>query len=168
MLADFDPAVVGIAAQPFQLVGPDGDRIRRHVPDLLVLNSDGEATVVDVKAPSKRDHPEVRALMAWTRETVASRGWGFEEWYGAPPRLLANVSFLAWYRRRVVIEEALIPQVLGATAGGRAVVEWNGLCGRLILPWSGPWCCTRLSDPSALSAPGRSDGTSSGGGGLIA
>lgn len=123
MLADFDAAVVGIAAQPFQLVGADGDRIRRHVPDLLVVNGDGGPTVVDVKPASKRDDPDVRALMAWTRETVSSRGWAFEEWYGAPPRLLANITFLAGYRRPMVIEEALIPQVLGAAAGGRTIVD---------------------------------------------
>lgn len=123
MLADFDSDVVGIAAQPFQLVGSDGDRIRRHVPDLLLVNSDGAVTVVDVKAPRKRDDPDVRALMAWTRETVAPRGWGFEEWYGAPPVLLANVAFLAGYRRRVVIEEKLIPHVRRAAAEGTAIVD---------------------------------------------
>jgi hypothetical protein len=37
MLADFDPAVAGLAAQPFQLAGPDGGRDRRHVPDLLLV-----------------------------------------------------------------------------------------------------------------------------------
>ncbi len=36
MLADFDPSVAGIAAQPFVLAGADGSRERRHVPDLLL------------------------------------------------------------------------------------------------------------------------------------
>lgn len=38
MLADRDPAVVGIAAQPMQLSAPDGERVRRHVPDLLLMD----------------------------------------------------------------------------------------------------------------------------------
>lgn len=36
MLADFDPDVVGIAAQPMQLIGLDGSTRRRQVPDLLL------------------------------------------------------------------------------------------------------------------------------------
>ena len=34
MLADFDPAVTAVAAQPFRLIGRDGSRVRRHVPDV--------------------------------------------------------------------------------------------------------------------------------------
>jgi hypothetical protein len=45
LLADFDPAVVGIAAQPFQLVGEYAGRVRRHVPDLLLLHGSGLVTV---------------------------------------------------------------------------------------------------------------------------
>jgi hypothetical protein len=85
MLADFDPGVVAIAAQPFQLVGPDGPRIRRHVPDLLLAHAKGGVTVVDVKSPRRQGDPAVRAVMEWTGRTVALRGWGFEEWYGARP-----------------------------------------------------------------------------------
>ena len=69
LLADFEPDVVGIAAQPLQLVGPDAGRIRRHVPDLLLVNADGGVTVVDVKAPAKLADPSVQAAMT----SVASR-----------------------------------------------------------------------------------------------
>jgi len=75
MLADFAPDVVSIAAQPFRLIGVDGDRIRRHVPDILLVDADGGVTIVDVKAPHKRDDPEVKALMRWTARTVALRVW---------------------------------------------------------------------------------------------
>jgi len=115
MLADFDPSVTAIAGQPFRLIGTDGSRIRRHVPDVLLVTADGGATVVDVKSPHKRDDPDVRAVMQWTRDTVGLRGWGFEEWYGAAPDLLTNVRFLAGYRRRAVIDESLIPVVRDAT-----------------------------------------------------
>lgn len=70
MLADFDPEVIAIAGQPFQLVGPDGARIRRHVPDLLLVGAGGDVTVVDVKAPSKMADREVQALMAWTKKRI--------------------------------------------------------------------------------------------------
>lgn len=94
MLADFDPGVTAIAPRPFRLAGPDGAGVRRHVPDILLADAAG-VTVVDVKAPGKRDDPPVRAVMEWTRAVAGLRGWGFEEWYGADPVLLANGSFLA-------------------------------------------------------------------------
>jgi hypothetical protein len=119
MLADVDPSVTAIAGQPFQLIGTDGSRIRRHAPDILLVSADGGAVVIDVKSPQKRDDPDVRAVMRWARDTVGLRGWGFEEWYGAPPDLLTNVRFLAGYRRRAVIDESLIPAV--REAAGRPV-----------------------------------------------
>src|SRR5712691_4862680 len=109
MLADFDPCVTGIAAQPFLLTGADGSRIRRHVPDLLLVDADGGVTVVDVKAPSRMADAGVREQFSWTRQVCAGRGWAFEAWSGADPRLLANVRFLAGYRRAALIDTALIP-----------------------------------------------------------
>ena len=116
MLADFDPGVAGLAAQPFLLTGEDGGRVRRHVPDLLLLGADGGVTVVDVKAPSRLADPEVKAQFGWTRRVCAGRGWGFEAWSGADPQVLANVRFLAGYRRSSVIAGDLIPAVLGTAA----------------------------------------------------
>ena len=60
MLADFDPYVTGIAAQPFLLTGADGSRVRRHVPDLLLAGADGGVTVVDGGADrfQERRHSE--------------------------------------------------------------------------------------------------------------
>ncbi|MGI8309061.1 TnsA-like heteromeric transposase endonuclease subunit [Saccharopolyspora hattusasensis] len=75
MLADFDRDVIALAAQPFQLVGPDGARIRRHVPDNLLVNADGSVMVVDVKAPSKVEvlkapilSRNVRCLSNWASD----------------------------------------------------------------------------------------------------
>jgi hypothetical protein len=123
MLADFAPDVSAIVAQPFRLIGADGRRIRRHVPDILLVDDDGAVTVVDVKAPYKRDDPDIRALMRWTERTVGMRGWDFEEWHGGPPQLLANVRFLAGYRRDRLIAEDLIPAVRRAVSAGSAIVD---------------------------------------------
>jgi hypothetical protein len=146
MLADFDPGVSAIAAQPFRLAGPDGGGVRRHVPDILLVDAAGGVMVVDVKAPGKRDDPKVRAVMEWTRRVAGLRGWGFEEWYGASPVLLANVSFLAGYRRPAVIEERLVPVVLAAAGGGVPIAAVERMAGEvpalvrpvvLHLLWSG-------------------------------
>ncbi|MDF3292445.1 TnsA-like heteromeric transposase endonuclease subunit [Streptomyces silvisoli] len=112
LLADFDRSVVAFAAQPFQLVGEDGGRVRRHVPDVLLMHADGSVTVVDVKASSRLEDPLVVAQFAWTGRLCAERGWRFEVWSGVDPRYLENVRFLAGYRRRSLIDEGLVPAVL--------------------------------------------------------
>ena len=118
MLADFDPAVTAVAAQPFRLIGRDGSRVRRHVPDLLLAGADGGVTVVDVKAPGRRADPEVRASFAWTRQVAALRGWAFEEWYGADRRgCWTNVRFLAGYRRGRAHRRGLHSGGAGCRAG---------------------------------------------------
>ena len=121
VLADFDPAVVGIAAQPFQLTGPDGDRIRVHVPDLVLVGADGAVTVVDVKHPGLLEDPRVRAQFGWTRRVAAARGWGVEAWSGAPEALLGNVRFLAGYRRSRLIDPDVLAGVRSAVTGPVAV-----------------------------------------------
>jgi hypothetical protein len=112
MLADFDPTVVGIAAQPFQLRGDDDGRVRRHVPDLLLLHRSGAATVVDVKPRHRLEDPQVTAVFAWTERVAANRGWAFEVWSGADAAVTENVRFLAAYRRRSVVCDRLLPIVL--------------------------------------------------------
>jgi hypothetical protein len=48
ILADFDTAVRRIVAQPFLLTTVDGERLRKHVPDFLLI-TDAGPVVVDVK-----------------------------------------------------------------------------------------------------------------------
>ncbi|WP_210572915.1 TnsA-like heteromeric transposase endonuclease subunit [Streptomyces sp. GESEQ-4] len=114
LLADFAPDVVEVAAQPFQLVGADGDRVRRHVPDLFLVHADGLVTVVDVKAPSRMRDPKVIAQFDWTRRVCSRRGWVYETWSGAEQAVVENVRFLAGYRRRELVEASLVPHVLEA------------------------------------------------------
>jgi len=123
MLADHDAGVVGIAAQPFQLRGPDGRRMRRHVPDVLLTHADGTVRVVDVKAPSRLDAPDVIAQFEWTRRVCDRQGWAFEVWSGADAVVLENVRFLAGYRRPAVIASELIEPVLRAAAGQASLAE---------------------------------------------
>jgi hypothetical protein len=116
LLADFDPDVVGIAAQPFQLIGRDGAVLSRHVPDLLLQQADGGVLVVDVKPAHRIDDPAVRAVFDWTASVVGWRGWRFEAWFGADAVLLANVAFLAGYRRPQVVDQSLVDDVRAAAA----------------------------------------------------
>ncbi|MEU4159220.1 TnsA-like heteromeric transposase endonuclease subunit [Actinoplanes sp. NPDC026670] len=112
MLADFEDTVTSIVAQPFQLTGQDGTVERRHIPDLLLVSASGVVTVVDVKPARRLADPTVAAVFAWTEQVVASRGWLFEVWTGADAGLLANVRWLAGYRRRAVIQTSLLPAAM--------------------------------------------------------
>jgi hypothetical protein len=134
LLADHDPEVVAIAAQPFLFEGGDGERTRRHVPDVLLGHADGAVTVVDVKAASRVGDPDVSAQFAWTRRLCDRCGFGFEVWSGADPVLLSNVRFLAGYRRARTIAGELEPLVLKAAALPRSVtdVEHGLAC---VSPW---------------------------------
>ncbi|MFZ3492592.1 TnsA-like heteromeric transposase endonuclease subunit [Streptomyces sp. 5.8] len=121
LLADFDRTVVEIAAQPFQLTGRDGDRIRRHVPDLLFVHADGLVTVVDVKAPSRMKDSKVISQFDWTRQLCSRRGWAYETWSGAEASVLENVRFLAGYRRHELVEMSLAARVLEAARAGATI-----------------------------------------------
>ena len=82
LLADQDPDVVAIAAQPFLMEGFDGTRTRRHVPDLLLGLAGGAVTVVDVKPAHRLGDAAVVEQMSWTARICADVGWGFELWSG--------------------------------------------------------------------------------------
>jgi hypothetical protein len=71
LLADFDPAVRGIVAQPFLLKAVVDGQLRRHVPDYLLL-TDAGPVVVDVKPQHRLAKPEVAATLAWTLSRWAS------------------------------------------------------------------------------------------------
>jgi hypothetical protein len=59
---------------PFGLSGRDGDVLRRHVPDYLLLRRDGSVEVVDVKPPHLVDKPEVADVLRWTGQVLAEGG----------------------------------------------------------------------------------------------
>jgi hypothetical protein len=46
-VADFDPCVAAIAAQPFLLRATVSGRVRRHVPDFLLVHADHTARMVN-------------------------------------------------------------------------------------------------------------------------
>ncbi len=107
LLADFDREVVGIAAQPF-LVRELGCR---HVPDFMLGRVDGSVLIVNVKPANRLGSPRVADALAWAGRVFAERGWEHEVWSGADAQRLANVRFLAGYRR-----EALLVELTGVEA----------------------------------------------------
>ncbi|MFD3662792.1 TnsA-like heteromeric transposase endonuclease subunit [Streptomyces sp. NPDC058659] len=93
LFADFDPSVRGIVAQPFLLKTEVDSRIRRHVPDFLLITRD-DPKVVDVKPLRRLSEPTVAFTFDWTRQLVEARGWRYEEWSELPQARLENIRFL--------------------------------------------------------------------------
>ncbi|MEU8272511.1 TnsA-like heteromeric transposase endonuclease subunit [Sphaerisporangium sp. NPDC049002] len=99
ILLDADPEVRGIASQPFWLHWHDGVRQRRHAPDYFVRLADGRGRVIDVRADYQIDDAAAQAFEASERACRAV-GWEFAR-VGVPdPVLMANMRWLARYRRR--------------------------------------------------------------------
>jgi hypothetical protein len=118
LVADFDPAVVAIAAQPFLLRAQAGGRMRRHVPDFFVVRADQSAQLVNVKPAAQLADPEVAEALDWPGRLARDHGWDYEIWSGADPVYLANVKFLAGYRRPWLLPVGLVAAVLAAFRPG--------------------------------------------------
>ncbi|MFF2852114.1 TnsA-like heteromeric transposase endonuclease subunit [Streptomyces sp. NPDC058001] len=128
VLMDFDPAVVGVASQPFWLHWHDGSRERRHAPDFFVRRADGSAVVVDVRAHDWIAPRDAEAFEV-TRRACAGAGWDFER-VGTPEAvLLANVRWLSRYRHPRCRQGPV-----AAPADGRLLAtgaaDARGRCGR--------------------------------------
>jgi hypothetical protein len=130
LLADFDPVVESVYAQPFQLVAEVGGRRRRHVPDFLLVHRDQAVTVVNVKPAEHLGHPEVVAAVAWTGRVVGERGWRLEVWSGEDPVVLANVRFLAGFRRAWHFDPGLLDAAATTAPGLRIADVEQALDGR--------------------------------------
>lgn len=143
LLADGDPLVVGIAAQPFLV----SDEKRRHVPDFLLVRADGSVLIVNVKPADRLQDERVAAALAWAEAVFLARGWAHEIWSAADPDVLSNTRFLAGYRRtahldRAVVAAAAALDIAGLTiAQAEAVFVDAGICEPrpvlLHLVWSG-------------------------------
>ena len=121
LLADQDPRVARIVGQPMLLQGRDGVRVRRHVPDFLLTLTDGSTRLVDVKPQDRLTDPKVAAQFAWTRELCAVLGWDFEVWSRGDPDLIANIRYLAGYRRPGLVDSDACAEVMRRVTGGESI-----------------------------------------------
>jgi hypothetical protein len=98
MLLDFDPAVTGIASQPFWLRWQDQSGMWvSHVPDFFARRADGSAVVIDCR-PVERRGPRDVAKFAATGQACARVGWEYRLVGAADEVVTANVRWLAGYR----------------------------------------------------------------------
>jgi hypothetical protein len=123
LLADRDPGARAIYAQPFQLVAGVAGRVRRHVPDFLVADGDGGLTVADVKPLRRLDDDDVKFTFGWTSDLAGKLGWRFEVFSEPEPRILANVRFLAGYRRSRQFDAAVLEEALALAGRPRLMAD---------------------------------------------
>ena len=154
MSLDFDPAVTGIASQPFWLRWTGGGGVRvSHAPDYFARRADGSAVVVDCRPAERRKTADVEKFEA-TARACALAGWEYELRGAADPVVMANLRWLSGYRHprhRVLatagaLREAFAvpaPLMCGAGAAGDPVATlpvlfhllWRGeLAGDLAVP----------------------------------
>lgn len=111
LLADFDPSVAAIAAQPLFLTASVNGKERNHVPDFLLLDGDGTVSVVNVKPVDRLADAKVAEALGWAGAVFAERGWHHEIWSGAPAVQLSNVRFLAAYRDPARLDQTVVSAV---------------------------------------------------------
>ncbi|CRK55295.1 hypothetical protein [Alloactinosynnema sp. L-07] len=128
VLLDFDPAVVGVASQPFWLffTTVEGKR-RSHAPDYFARRVDGSALVLDCR-PEDRIGPRDRVAFEATAAACAVLGWRYEVVGAVEPVLMGNTRWLAGYRHPrhdlPVVSAALrevFTEPVGLVAGAEAV-----------------------------------------------
>lgn len=115
LVADIDPATQRIAAQPMQFIGADGSRIRRHVPDFLIVRTDGCPLVVDVKPARFAAKPEVAEVLRWTARLCSARGLDYQVWSGTDPVVIRNIEWLQAARRRPLPSATQIKMIRAMT-----------------------------------------------------
>lgn len=125
LLADFDPDIAAIYAQPFRLVAVVDGRRRAHVPDFLLASASGVVRVVNVKPADRLANPKVAEALAWPGVLVERHGWRYEIWSGCDPVVLDNVRFLAAYRRPGIVAGGAVEQAWAVVGDGEllAVAE---------------------------------------------
>lgn len=110
ILADFDPTVRHVVAQPFKLTATVDDHQRWHVPDYL-YNSESGPVVVDVVRAERMDHPRILRLCRWTKLIVESLGWSYKVVNEPDVVRMTNVRFLAGYRREWLVDQDILAEL---------------------------------------------------------
>lgn len=122
LAADYDRAVTRATGQPFVLVAKVDGVVRRHVPDFLLMTDSGPV-VVDVKPADRQGDRRTAHTLAWTKEVVLQRGWRYEVTSGPEPVVLANLRFLAGYRRADLFDQQRSDRVRAAANNGMTLAE---------------------------------------------
>ncbi len=120
---DFEGGVIGVLAQPLMLHFERAGKTFRHVPDFLVWREGGGVTMVDVKRAEQVGASRNRRAFESTEVACQHLGWGFEVRTEPDDTYLANLKWLAGYRRRSPRFEATAREMLACCADGAVSVR---------------------------------------------
>lgn len=99
MLLDRDPAVVGLASRPVQLVWRDEqEQVRSWVPQLFARYADGSALLADCPVSAGAGGVRARQAEAVLMDACAQVGWSYRRLETPYRKVAANVRWLAGYR----------------------------------------------------------------------
>lgn len=97
---DFEGDVIDVLAQPLLFHFVQEKEAYRHIPDFLVWRECGGVTVVDVKLGVQVGKDRNRRAFQSTEIACQHLGWGFDVRTEPEDVFLANLKWLAGYRRR--------------------------------------------------------------------
>lgn len=123
LMADFDPRVKTIRAQPFLMRALVGGKVRRHIPDYLLIPESGPPIVVDVKPRERLESVGVAETLEWVSSIIESIGWRFEVAIEQPGIEIQNVRFLAGFRRTAGISQECLDDLRNSDLDGLAFRE---------------------------------------------
>lgn len=123
ILADWNPDVVHIAAQPFTIDFQVGHELDSHTPDFVLITRAGGVVVVDVKWPAAAETADALRRHAAVDQVLVSSGMQHAVWSGAPQTVISNLALFASARVPETALTLIGPEVLGAARSGTRVQE---------------------------------------------
>ena len=117
LILDFQPNVLDVVAQPFAIIFPPGvcgKKAKLHIPDYLVYCREGSNRLLDVKPLEYTVKSANRIVFDATRRACEEIGWDYEVLSEQDPVLLANVEWLAGFRRQPALHESIGPAAMKA------------------------------------------------------
>lgn len=133
--AEFDLSVRNIKEQPFLLtIRTESGRLRRHIPDFLLLHLDRPPLLVNVKPPGWESNDRVREVFDAVERLSVERGWSYETWTGSNRLRRINLDWLAGYRRRATVPatDEELDALLALVAGPRTIGQLEAEGARLV------------------------------------
>ena len=127
--ADFDASVKRIAAQPFLLTAKVDGELRRHIVD-YIWGADENPIVVDVVRRERLSNNRIQLLCDWTRVVVESMSWTYQVVSEPDPVWLANVRFLAGFRREWLVNGETLEDIRSSQLAGRTIADVEALFSR--------------------------------------
>ena len=134
LVADLLPDLAGMLTRPFRLHWNQEGKNASHVPDALLLFSDGSRELLNVTVPERRTRPDVGLRLEAARVAALRLGWRPRVAVGPPPPVLVeNVRLLAGCRFAPTGAAALAPAVKQAADGTATITQIEAALGEPVL-----------------------------------